>query len=50
MNRLSGYLIDENGKRSLAYYLDRNTFMRSLGGSGIKSTGKLKPIPPSPKR
>lgn len=50
VDRISGYLVDENGKRNLAYYVDRNTFMRSLGGSGVKSTGKLKPIPPSPKR
>ena len=24
--------------------------MRSLGGSGVKSTGRLKPIPSAPKR
>lgn len=51
MDRISGYLIDKvEGKKSLAYYVDRNTFIRSLGGSGIKSTGKIKPIPSRPKR
>lgn len=48
--RLSGYLIEENGTKSLAYYVERNTFARSIGGSGIKSTGKLKPIENRPKR
>ena len=49
VDRISGYTI-ENGKRNLAYYVDRNTFLRSLGGSGVKSTGRLKPIPSAPKR
>lgn len=48
--RVSGYRIDDKGQKHLAYYIDRNTFARSLGGSGIKSTGKIAPIPPTPKR
>lgn len=50
VDRISGYLVDKEGKRSLAYYVDRNTFIRSLGGSGVKSTGKIKPIPSRPNR
>lgn len=50
VDRISGYEVDAQGNKSLAYYVDRNTFMRSLGGSGVKSTGKLKPIPNLPKR
>lgn len=50
VDRISGYLIGENGEKSLAYYVDRNSFARSIGGSGVKSTGRLKPIENRPKR
>ena len=50
VDRVSGYLVDKNGKKDLAYYVDRNTFARSLGGSEVKSTKVLKPIPSRPKR
>lgn len=50
IDRVSGYLVNDKGQRELAYYVDRNTFIRSLGGSGVKSTGKIKPIVGAPKR
>ncbi len=34
----------------MAYYIDRIMFIGALGGQGLKSTGKFKPLPPTPKR
>lgn len=48
--RVFGHLIDEKGEKQLAYYIDRTIFYRTLGGSGIKSTGKSIPLPAIPKR
>ncbi len=50
VDRLSGYLVNEKGEKSLAFYIDRNTFIRALGGSSVKSTGVIKPIENRPKR
>jgi len=47
---MSGYLVNEKGERDLAYYTDRSTFIRTIGGSGIKSTGVIKTISSAPKR
>lgn len=50
VNRITGYLVDEKGGESPAYYIDRSIFARTLGGSGFKGTGKSTPIPASPNR
>ncbi len=49
-SRLNGYLIDKNGNKDLAYYVDKTHFGRTLGGSGIKSSDKITPLPSTPKR
>jgi hypothetical protein len=48
--RISGYLINEKGQKDLAYYIDRNVLAKTLGGSGIQSTGELRPFTSIPKR
>ena len=50
VSRITGYYIDENGKESPAYFVDRSVFAKTLGGSGFKGTGKSKPLPSTPKR
>lgn len=42
--RFYAYLLAEDGKKDLAYYVDKTQFSRQLGGSEIKSTGVIKPI------
>jgi acyl dehydratase len=50
INRMNSYLVNEKGEEDLAYYIDRVTFCRSIGGTGFKGTGKSKVIPNWPKR
>lgn len=50
VNRITGYLVNEKGEESPAYYIDRSIFARTLGGSGFKGTGKSTNIPSSPNR
>ena len=50
VSRITGYHIDEKGKETPAYYVDRSVFAKTLGGSGFKGTGKSTPLPPAPKR
>ncbi len=50
IDRIKGYLVNEKGEESLAYYVDRSVFARTLGGSGFKGTGKSVPLPPTPNR
>ena len=50
VSRITGYYIDENGKESPAYFVDRSVFAKTLGGSGFKGTGKSKPLSSAPKR
>ena len=40
VDRVTGYLVNEKGEESKAYYIDRSVFAKSLGGSGFKGTGK----------
>ena len=50
IDRITGYLVNEKGEESPAYYVDRSVFARTLGGSGFKGTGKSSSLPPTPKR
>jgi hypothetical protein len=50
VERISGYELDGKGGRTLAYYVDRVTYAKTLGGSDVKATGKFKPLPNPPKR
>lgn len=49
ISRIYGYEVTAKGK-SLAFYIDRNIFIRGLGKAGFKGTGESKPIPEAPKR
>ena len=44
VNRTSGYLINEKGEKDLAYYTDSCSFVKPLGGCGIKATGRYVPV------
>jgi hypothetical protein len=50
IDRITGYLVNEKGEESPAYYVDRSVFAKTLGGSGFKGTGKSTNLPPTPKR
>jgi hypothetical protein len=50
IDRITGYLVNEKGVESPAYYIDRSIFARSLGGSGFKGSGKSTSLPSTPKR
>lgn len=50
VDRVTGYLVNEKGEESKAYYIDRSVFAKSLGGSGFKGTGKSTNLPAPPKR
>lgn len=50
IDRITGYLVNEKGEESPAYYVDRSVFARTLGGSGFKGTGKSANLPSTPKR
>jgi hypothetical protein len=50
VSRITGYLVNEKGEESPAYYIDRSVFARTLGGSGFKGTGKSTNLPAIPKR
>ena len=50
VSRKTGYLVNEKGEESPAFYVDTSIFARSLGGSGAKSNGKSATIPSAPKR
>ena len=44
VHRISGYLINQKGERDLAYYTDRVAIMTTLGGDGVKSSGRYLPF------
>jgi hypothetical protein len=48
--RTTGYLVNEKGEESKAYYADRSVVAKTLGGSGFKGTGKVANIPSLPSR
>lgn len=50
ISRITGYLVNEKGEESAAYYIDRSVFAKTLGGSGFKGTGKSQNLPSTPKR
>ena len=48
--RLNSYIVDDNGKKELAFYNDTTLFLRGLGGFGFKGKGLIAQIPEIPKR